>query len=138
MKISHQKLVTIFFTVIVLAVGTVGQAGVVSYIAVDLNPSGFTESGGLGTSGTQQVGWGNSHALLWNGSAASYVNLNPSGFNYSVGEGISGARQVGWGYGSTTGGKEHALLWNGSAVSYVDLNPSGFTESMAYGISGTQ
>jgi len=87
MKISHQKLVTIFFTVIVLAAGTASQAVVVSYIAVDLNPSGFTESAAEDISGTQQVGQGsgsatggNGHALLWNGSAASYIDLHPSVF----------------------------------------------------------
>jgi hypothetical protein len=76
--------------------------------------------------------------VLWNGSAASFVDLNPSGLTESSAEGISGTQQVGWGYGSATGGKDHALLWNGSAASYVDLNPSGFTRSMAYGTSGTQ
>ena len=85
MKISHQKLVTIFFTVIVLAAGTASQAVVVSYIAVDLNPSRFAESYANGISGTQQVGSGWNpatgdylHALLWSGSTASFVDLNPS------------------------------------------------------------
>jgi hypothetical protein len=121
----------------------VGQAGLVSYIAIDLNPSGFTKSAAVGISGTQQVGsgsgsatGGNSHALLWNGSAASYVDLHPSVFAGSNAVGISGTQQVGLGY--TIGGYEHALLWNGSAASFIDLNPSGFVWSIANGTSGTQ
>jgi hypothetical protein len=118
---------------------------------IDLNPSGFAYSEAHGISGTQQVGFGNgaatgsyadgefyNHALLWNGSAASYVDLNPSGFNWSYALGTSGTQQVGGGYGSATGGNYHALLWNGSADSFIDLNPSGFAYSEALGISGTQ
>ena len=83
MKTHHQQVRMALFAVIVLVAGTAAQAVVVSYIAVDLNPSGFTESFADDISGTQQVGegsgsatGGNGHALLWNGSAASYVDLD--------------------------------------------------------------
>jgi len=56
------------FAVIVLAAGTASQAGLVSYIAIDLHPSGFDSSWAWGISGTQQVGnsgiRGITHALL--------------------------------------------------------------------------
>ena len=41
MKTHHQQLRMALFAVIVLVAGTSSQAVVVSYIAVDLNPSGF-------------------------------------------------------------------------------------------------
>src|SRR5262245_10726589 len=87
-----------------------------TYTAIDLNPSGFTQSYANGISGNQQVGYGygsatgNSyHALLWNGSAAGYVDLNPSGFTSSQAYGISGSQQVGYGRPGT-GNNNHALL----------------------------
>jgi len=114
---------------------------------VDLNPSGWDNSNANGTSGTQQVGWGqgsatggNEHALLWNGSASSYADLNPSGFDNSLASGISGTQQVGGGSGSATGNVSHALLWNGTADSYIDLHqflPDGFTDSFARAIDSS-
>jgi hypothetical protein len=99
----------------------------------------------FGISGNQQVGWGqsgrsNNHALLWSGSASSYVDLNPSGFTESEAFGISGNQQVGFAVPGTNNyyGYDHAVLWSGSASSYVDLNPSGFTQSEALGLSGNQ
>jgi len=98
----------------------------------------------MGINGSQQVGVGYGsatgdeyHALLWNGTAASYVDLNPSGFTSSGANGTNGTQQVGGGSGSATGGQGHALLWNGSANSYVDLHqflPEGFANSGATGI----
>ncbi|MGA2070720.1 MAG: PEP-CTERM sorting domain-containing protein [Sedimentisphaerales bacterium] len=142
-----------FFSVAVLALLLTSQAWGITYTAIDLTPGGglFDSSYGRGISGTQQVGNGGglafpnhgTHALLWNGSAASYVDLNPSGFSsgfsVSYARGISGTQQVGDGHGPATGAgsPEHALLWNGSAASYVDLNPSGFLSSHAYGTNGT-
>ncbi len=67
--------------------------------AVDLNPTGFTQSFGEGISGSQQVGDGfgkatnnNSHALLCTGSASSAVDLNPAGFTVSEPFGTNGTR----------------------------------------------
>jgi hypothetical protein len=113
-----------------------------TYKAIDLTPSGSNHSHVYGTSGTQQVGYcydptTGKHALLWNGSADSFIDLTPSGFGAAA-WGTNGTQQVGDGSGSATGGKEHALLWNGSSDSYVDLNPSWLTESYGRGISGSQ
>ena len=106
---------------------------------VDLHPSGFTDSGAVGVSAGQQVGWGSTvlhdHALLWMGSADSVVDLNPSGFTDSYAYAVSGDQQVGQG---DTGGRPHAMLWTGSADSAVYLHPRGFTYSQAVGVSGGQ
>ena len=77
------------------------------------------------------------HAILWNGSSASYVDLNPIGFTRSHAYGISGNQQIGYGSGSVTGNHDHALLWNGNAAGYIDLHqflPTGFVTSYARGI----
>ncbi|MEN6426746.1 MAG: PEP-CTERM sorting domain-containing protein [Phycisphaerales bacterium] len=113
-----------FVTVFILM--TVPAAA--DYTAVILAPGGFPFSNALGVSGGQQVGWahcsgrGRPHAMLWSGTAESYVDLNPSGFLESSATGISGGQQVGGGVGTATGGEWHALLWSGTAESYVDLN----------------
>ena len=122
---------------------TAGMAHAVTYLAVDLNPSGFTRSTAFAISGTQQVGSGRDagnqwHALLWSGTAQSVVDLNPSGFNYSEALGVSGTQQVGDGLSPSYGDTRHALLWSGTAASAVDLTPSGFNASSAVAISGTQ
>jgi hypothetical protein len=116
---------------------------VVTYRAVDLNPSGFTDSNARGASGMQQVGsggtGGHGHALLWSGTAQSAIDLNPSGFTDSIARGASGMQQVGSGHGAVGAGTDsHALLWSGTAQSAIDLNPSGFTYSYAYGCSGAR
>ena len=142
MKTNSQFRIVIVLTV--LAAIAVSQVWGTSYIAIDLTLSGFTNSYATGTNGTQQVGYGYSpatgnpaHALLWNGSAASYVDLNPSGLSNSHAAGTNGTQQVGFGWSSTIA-FAHALLWNGSAASCIDLNPSGFDISCANGTNGTQ
>jgi hypothetical protein len=84
-----------------------------------LTPSGFILSLAFGTNGTQQVGGGlgsatsyNEHALLWSGSAASFIDLHqflPTGFNSSVARGIDNYGNV-VGY-ATSSGNRHAILW---------------------------
>ena len=55
----------------------------------------------VGVSGNSQVGSGDpasasfSHALLWQGSAASYVDLNPTGFTGSTANGVSDNTEIG-------------------------------------------
>ena len=93
--------------------------------AVDLNPAGVTNSEALGIYGTMQVGDGsgpsfgstygsaNTHAFLWNGTAASAVDLNaflPSGFNtISQALGVDSNGNI-VGYGNGHSGL-HAFLW---------------------------
>jgi uncharacterized membrane protein len=138
MKTNNHWFRTAFLAVIVLALGTASQTWGVSYTAIDLCPIEWDESYAYGTNGTQQVGRGGSHAILWYGTAASSIDLNPSGFYYSEAWGTNGAQQVGRGNVTGPPATEHALLWSGSAENYVDLHPSGFDWSYAYGISGTQ
>jgi hypothetical protein len=135
---THRCHVMVIFAVAVFSVILTNLVWGANYTAIDLTPSGSSSgSYGLGISGSQQVGYvGNRNAMLWNGSAASYVDLMPSGFDSSVANGTNGIQQIG--YGSPIEGHNHALLWSGSADSYVDLNPSGFSSSCGLGIYGTQ
>jgi len=105
-----------------------------TYLAVDLNPSGIDYSQARAVGGGQQVGFGFGpatggveHALLWAGTAASVVDLNPAGFRSSRAWGVRGGYQGG--YGVAADGHHHALLWAGTASSVVNLHPEGFSES---------
>jgi hypothetical protein len=113
-------------------------ANAVFYTVTLLHPSGFYGSQAFAVSGNSQAGVATaatgspSHAALWNGTAASYVDLHPGGFplnSSSEARGFSGNTQVGY-------AGDHAGLWTGTAGSFVDLNPPGFTSSGAEGVSG--
>jgi hypothetical protein len=119
---------------------------------VDLDPNGIIDPGGtvnsseaLAISGNQEVGdavfGGNTnvtHAVLWNGTAASAVDLAPTGATYSYATGTDGSQQVGYaGLPANTNGQS-AILWTGTAASAVDLNPSGATSSLANAVFGSQ
>jgi len=115
--------------------------------AVDLNPSGMTESEGQGTDGARQVGYASGsatdndeHAMLWTGTAGSAVDLNPLRISESVAYGVSGNQEVGSDF--TAGGNDsNALLWTGTADSAIDLNPTnltGITVSEALATNGSQ
>jgi hypothetical protein len=127
--------------------------------AVNLNPtnlSGYSDSMGVGASGTQQVGFAESsaanfiHALLWTGTADSAVDLNPTNISNVIESHAletNGTQQVGDGYILSGTGKHnqivsiHAMLWDGTANSAVDLNPtdlSGIITSYAYATDGSQ
>ena len=119
---------------------------------VNLHPTtlgNFIESAVNGTSGAQQVGYGQlngdyrQRALLWNGSAASAVDLTPTnlpGFTDSVAIGTSGTQQVGYASDPTSpaGNAQYAFLWNGTGSSAVNLTPNGFRGSSAWGTNGHQ
>ncbi len=75
-----------------------------------------------------------SHALLWEGTAASAIDLHPAGFASSAAIGLRDSFQVGVGRGPDTGGEEHALLWLGRPDTVVDLHrflPAGYVASGA-------
>jgi hypothetical protein len=124
--------------------------------SIDLTPPNFTDSvaNGVYTSSPNtslQIGSGSgfdplatngeTHALLWSGSATNVVDLHPAGYSFSEGIAISAAGQVGDGYGDSTSGGYHALYWNGTAASAFDLHPSlstlghEFIASSAYAIA---
>jgi hypothetical protein len=85
--------------------------------------------------GAQQAGYaifGNHHAAVWSGTAASFVDLNPAGASFSEARATDGTHQGGnyW-----VGSLAHAALWSGSAASLVDLHPAGAFESEVWGMA---
>lgn len=127
-----------------IGLAMVDLASAVQYRAELLHPMGAVNSSAGGAAGSQQVGYAEwdpipRHAVLWNGSASSFVDLNPADFNGSQAEDIDGSSQVGFG---VRNGElfEHALLWQGTSASAVDLHPTGedYTDedSFALGVSG--
>jgi hypothetical protein len=92
---------------------------------INLHPEGATSSEAYGVSRGQQVGralfdgvW---CAILWNGSADSWVNLTPAGMEWSEAYSVHCGQQVGI---VQVHGMSRAILWNGSADSWVDLTPA--------------
>jgi hypothetical protein len=83
-------------------------------------------SSALATNGMQQGGWVGSHAAMWSGSTATFVDLNPAGYTDSRVTGMTLAFQAGDGWlggpANSPGAVRHALLWQGSAASVIDLN----------------
>jgi hypothetical protein len=75
------------------------------------------------------------HASLWSGTAASWVDLSPPGSTDSYAYGSEDGQQVGYAF---IGGINRASLWDGTAASWFDLSaflPLGFTHSYAWDIS---
>jgi hypothetical protein len=108
---------------------------------VDLTPPGFNTFAVVNsTNGVQQVGEGagsgTGRALLWNGSAASYVDLTPTqgGYTGSAAYFTNGTYQVGR---ASIPGHAHAMVWAGSSSSALDLHPTNLTfeDSLIFGIS---
>jgi probable HAF family extracellular repeat protein len=85
---------------------------------IDLNPQGCVDSGACGTNGTQQVGnadptVGGNFAVVWSGTAESYINLSqflPSGFVESGANGINASGDI-VGYAKDSSSHYHAILW---------------------------
>jgi hypothetical protein len=112
---THFKSIIIpaFLVAMVLSAIMSSQAFSVTYKVIDLNPSGFSNSYAYGTNGTQQVGRGDGHALLWSGSADSFIDLHqflPTGFASSGARGIDSCGNI-VGYATDNLGYDHAILW---------------------------
>ena len=109
---------------------------------IDLNPAGAFESISYFTDGRHQVGFADfrsgTHAVVWSGTADSFVDLAPTnlGFSESVAYGVAGTQQVG--NAEPGSGLPHAVLWNSSGSSVVDLNPTslGFNTTFAMATNG--
>ena len=110
------------------------------YVAIDLDPTGYDGSFGLGASDSVVAGSviytipaptvvRSTYAATWSGPNDTLTILNPAGFYGSQCNASSAGTQVGWGM-AVANGFSHALLWSGSAVSLVDLNPSGYQMSV--------
>lgn len=109
-----------------------------------LTPAGGWEAWALATSDSQQAGYVNfgwdypyvtNHAVLWSGSAGSFVDLNP-GTKYSWAYAAAGSKQAGAvEFGTTLS----AALWSGSAGSFKNLSPNGgLYDSQVNAMSGSQ
>ncbi|MDQ2986098.1 MAG: hypothetical protein M3R13_05185 [Armatimonadota bacterium] len=99
---------------------------------------------GWGAGGGQQVGHTNiflggpSNALLWNGTAGSFVNLHPVGFDASYGMAADGGRQVGWREVHSPIAHAYATMWSGTAKSWTNLHNDAYLNTAATGIGGGQ
>lgn len=109
------------------------------WTVTNLHPAGASQSQALAASGAQQAGiadfGGPTHALLWSGTASSWMDLNPVGSSQSFAWSISGGQQAGL---ADFAGEARASWWSGTASTWVDLHPLGAFSSVAYAISGTQ
>ena len=133
---NHKTVLRNLVSVVFWLTSTSAIQGAIIYTPIDLSPSGFDGFGSeaSGISAGQQVGfaavtdnyW---HAMLWSGSAESYVDLHPSGFTRSYIYGTSGTQQVGH-------GDWRALMWAGTAESCTVLHPGDFEWSWAVGTDG--
>ncbi len=104
------------------------------WAVINLHPVGPFDSYALSVQDGMQVGYVRqpvtflSHASLWGGSAASWVDLHPPGATESVANAVSGGQQFGWiccFLPPPPGGDvvNHAAMWSGSAASWSDLSP---------------
>jgi hypothetical protein len=149
------RLLSIAAIVIALCAGAGGLAmqsskGTAPYTVIDLHPdssSGFGGSSATAAAGGWQAGYGRvpniiccpyalfpyDRALLWKGTAASFINLHPAGSPYrdSQALGTDGFNIVGF-------NGPHATLWTGAQNTPVDIHPPTFVRSRALGTSGGQ
>lgn len=126
-----------------------------THAVIDLH-NGAQGTIAVATFGNKQVGYGGSYpsttfnslldqpkAMLWNGSASSFVWLHPTkGYQASEAVATDGIQQAGWAQVLGSGGRQttipatHAALWTNTAASFVDLNPAGMVNSFATGVAG--
>src|SRR5690348_14635302 len=118
-------------------------------MAVDIHNS-QNNSHAVACDGNQQVGNadnnnGQSHAMLWSGTAKSQIDLHSGPFSSSAAVAIGGGIQAGWGSNIQEvpnfqgvllkSEVHHALVWHGSPGTIKDLNPAGWAESMVTGMA---
>lgn len=114
--------------------------------AVDLHPAGWAFSEAHDAADGQQVGVAQfssafvTSAVMWTGTAESFVRLDPpTGTGASRALGTDGVQQVGTWVGGFGGSSAiRAALWSGSAASHVDLHPTGDSLSEATAVSHGQ
>ncbi len=115
-------------------------------LAEDLHPTtaGYYSSMAISTDGVEQCGYanygGNSHAVKWTGTAASFFDMHSSsGFTWSTCLGTYGGQQVGFGERPVyTVTYQNALLWNGGVVTNLHPTQLFYSFSKAFGISNGQ
>ena len=116
-------------------------ASAINLHPANINANDYQSSNALATDGTQQVGivrggatFGQYHASLWSGTAASYVDLNPtnsvsaaqSSSASAIANGVEGGYAVVYKPGTFSNPRPHAYIWTGTAASGVDLHPNGY------------
>jgi len=110
------------------------------WTVTNLHPAGATRSSAAAVDQSGQVGSasinGKNQAILWRGSAASFVNLTPTSGREAWALGVSDGTQVG--VVVVSDGEAHAAMWKGSADGWIDLNPAGAYSSSATCASGTR
>ncbi len=74
------------------------------------------------------------HALIWSGTAASFVDVNPTGAASSDIYAVSATTQVGDAVLATG---QTAGYWNGSASSFTALPTGGLSQTEAHGVADT-
>ncbi|MCH8275732.1 MAG: hypothetical protein IH851_13190 [Armatimonadetes bacterium] len=127
-----------------LTVPCFGQVAIYEAVILHSDRIPFVRSFGWGIGDGQQVGTstvfrsGPGHALLWSGSAESFVDLHPEGFDASHALGVSGGRQVGFREVWQPELRNYATMWSGSASGWVDLHVPSFRHTRAFGIGGNQ
>jgi hypothetical protein len=123
--------------------GTNATFGAVNVVFTDLHPAGATGSYASAVDATGQAGTatysGVTHAAMWLGTAASFVDLNPAGASSSRALGGGGALQGEVAAFPSPLSYTHAAVWSGSAGSYADYDP-GFTanSSIMYAATPSQ
>lgn len=150
---AHRGRVGVVAASAALALGSLGVSSAArgQWSVTNLHPTSWEYSGALGAFGPQQVGSVGysiptggevTHASMWNGSAASWIDLHPAGFK-SVAYATSGEHQVGYidytdPSGPTPRPQTRASLWSGTAASWVNLHPFKSGNSAARGVFGSQ
>jgi hypothetical protein len=124
-------------TIAALLTAGLASTALAQWTVVNLHPVGAVDSYTYYGSGGQQVGQvtigSETHASLWNGSSASWVDLNPAGASESVANDAEAGVQ--YGYASVAPGVPHASMWLGTPGSWADLNPPGADDSWVMGVS---
>lgn len=110
---------------------------------IGLAPQGAVQSQANAIRANEQVGWARlqispgvyrTHASLWHGSVASWVDLNPPGMYESRVYATDGVKQGG-GVTTSSLGFGYPALWSGTASSVVDMTPLWATPGYG-GIAG--
>lgn len=109
------------------------------YRFVDLTEPNFATGEVDAVAPGQQVGQGqltplgHVHALLWQGTAASFRDLTPVNAVASFAVATDGLHQVGSAFNAA--GHQRAIIWTGTSGSAIDVTPVGFTDAGLKGIA---